>query len=1205
MSLKRNAAPPGYHREAGHTADLIDPASAYIPGGASAPTTDPARAYSGKRATASTLAAVGAHIPGTEATSSAAEIVDPAGAYGGTGASAPTIDPAGAYSGSGAGTPTLATVGTYLPVAGSNSAAARVVDPAWAHSGAGARAAPIDPAGAHSAPGASAPGASAPALAPAGADIPVSEANSAVAEIVDPAGAYSPAGAGPATTDARADLGAGAPVLSPGGAYIPVSGTISAATEIRGPAGAPGPARAPVPTVDQPSKLSDLSASPAPDPNGAPPGYYYQAGATAYIEDPAGTFSLAGATTPTADPGGTYSGPGASAPITDPAGTYSSPYALDRLFLETASATPDNEVLSFNTLTALENYYGATSDEAALAAEFFTTYGSSANMLVVRFPLGGNRAHLYGANVSNLTLLQATNGSLSVTSQGYNYSASINLSDVTSPTLAATAIQAALNENLPVAAVTTGDSIAPVSVSFTGSTNGLLLDVTSISSGSIEIGALISGAGVPAGTQINSQITGAPGGVGLYGLYVPAGIISSETMTESYGELTVGSVSSGTVADGEQVTGAGILPDTAIEENLGGNTWLVDFAQTANENMTMTGAPLSVLYTAVTGATENSGCFSIQQNGYFNYDTASLTYATGSAAGALGLTQASGASLAALGGTITIASEAAFMSLVQTESDQFGSFQSTWSQLAEEDPEAQAALAEWAQSTDGQFQFLENATSTAPPAGISTATIDPAGTYSGPGASLPTPAAPGTYIPLPGQTSAAAELSDPVGTFSGAGASAYTLAQPGYYVGTTGASTETPAAAGTYIPFTGATSASQATVDPVGTFSGAGASAYTLAQTGYYVGTTGADTEMPAAAGTYIPFTGATSASQATVDQPGYYSLAGASAPTEAQPGYYVPTAGASSETPVSRGYYQPSYGATTEILAQLPVISGTVAGQTTAPLLSDTPFSSVTFGDPNTDTTDSLTIELSGGGGILSDGAGFDGLTTSAGVYTLSGTAAAITSELDALVFTPSASTTPTTFTLTDTSSAGTSASDANTTVTVEPTDPPVVSVSDFLANQATLDQTPGGFDILDTAAAITASLDQLDDPHINSITILDSGPVGPSVQQLTSDATAIGKLQNADSAPVLLAVNDTAANIEAGLTMLVADTGEIASITASDAPVVVSVATFLADQPTLDKIVGGFAISDTAADVAQNLDALRAALERTPIIPYHIRRP
>jgi hypothetical protein len=210
-------------------------------------------------------------------------------------------------------------------------------------------------------------------------------------------------------------------------------------------------------------------------------------------------------------------------------------------------------------------------------------------------------------------------------------------------------------------------------------------------------------------------------------------------------------------------------------------------------------------------------------------------------------------------------------------------------------------------------------------------------------------------------------------------------------------------------------------------------------------------------------------------------------------------------------------------------------------------------------------------------------------GVYLMSGTAAAITSELDALVFTPSAGSGTTTFTLTGTTSVVTSASDATTTVTVS-CGPPVVSVATFLANQSSLDHTPGGFSIFDTAANITANLDPLDDPNIDAITISDNGQVGPSVQQLTTDATATGKLENLNSSPVLLAINDTAADVQAGLSTLVADATEIASITASNGPVAVSTATFLADRSTLDKIVGGFAISDTAADVAQNLDALNA---------------
>src|SRR5271166_2561696 len=150
-------------------------------------------------------------------------------------------------------------------------------------------------------------------------------------------------------------------------------------------------------------------------------------------QDPAATYSPAGAAAPITDPGGTYSAAGASAPTTDPAGTYSSPYALNRLFLVWENITPDNTVLSFNSATAVANYYGATSAQASLANEFFAGYGgTSATMLFTRYILTGARPHLLGANVSNLTLnqLRSINGSLAINFQGYTYSGSINLSAV-------------------------------------------------------------------------------------------------------------------------------------------------------------------------------------------------------------------------------------------------------------------------------------------------------------------------------------------------------------------------------------------------------------------------------------------------------------------------------------------------------------------------------------------------------------------------------------------------------------------------------------------------------------------------------------------------------------------------------------------------------------------------------------------------------
>ena len=121
---------------------------------------------------------------------------------------------------------------------------------------------------------------------------------------------------------------------------------------------------------------------------------------------------------------------------------------------------------------------------------------------------------------------------------------------------------------------------------------------------------------------------------------------------------------------------------------------------------------------------------------------------------------------------------------------------------------------------------------------------------------------------------------------------------------------------------------------------------------------------------------------------------------------------------------------------AVAPTISGTGSGLTTTSEVPVRPFAHATIGDANVGATDALTITLGGVGGTLADGTGFNSLTTvGAGVYTLSGTAAAITSELDALVFTSTAgapnTSSTTTFTLSDQSSAdGAPVVDTTTTV-------------------------------------------------------------------------------------------------------------------------------------------------------------------------------
>ena len=86
------------------------------------------------------------------------------------------------------------------------------------------------------------------------------------------------------------------------------------------------------------------------------------------------------------------------------------------------------------------------------------------------------------------------------------------------------------------------------------------------------------------------------------------------------------------------------------------------------------------------------------------------------------------------------------------------------------------------------------------------------------------------------------------------------------------------------------------------------------------------------------------------------------------------------------------------------PTIAGTLQGQTTNSQPTVPPFANVTIGDRNANATDTLTITLSGAG-TLADGAGFSSLVGgTGGVHRLAGSAAVITSELDALVFTPAA---------------------------------------------------------------------------------------------------------------------------------------------------------------------------------------------------------
>jgi hypothetical protein len=200
----------------------------------------------------------------------------------------------------------------------------------------------------------------------------------------------------------------------------------------------------------------------------------------------------------------------------------------------------------------------------------------------------------------------------------------------------------------------------------------------------------------------------------------------------------------------------------------------------------------------------------------------------------------------------------------------------------------------------------------------------------------------------------------------------------------------------------------------------------------------------------------------------GTYTLSGsaASLTQQLQSLSFTPAAGApgtSSTTQftlsvLSSAFATPATDTTTSVIDTdpgAPTITGTKANQTTASQAAITPFATVTLSDPNAGAIDTVTISLSGAGGSLI-GKGLNANTD--GTYTLVGSAAALTSELDATRFTPNGTpgaSSATVFTLLDQSSGfATPATDSTTSVI--DTDPAAPTISGTKANQTTTSEAP-----------------------------------------------------------------------------------------------------------------------------------------------------
>lgn len=135
----------------------------------------------------------------------------------------------------------------------------------------------------------------------------------------------------------------------------------------------------------------------------------------------------------------------------------------------------------------------------------------------------------------------------------------------------------------------TASTIAAGTASVTGSiggTNGNVLTVTAVSSGTLVVGGSLSGTGVASGTLITAQLTGTAGGIGTYTVSIPEQTVASTTISETYGTLTVGGTVTGTFAIGDVLTGSGVTAGTAIYAlgtgTGGAGTYIVSPTQTVS-----------------------------------------------------------------------------------------------------------------------------------------------------------------------------------------------------------------------------------------------------------------------------------------------------------------------------------------------------------------------------------------------------------------------------------------------------------------------------------------------------------------------------------------------------------------------------------------------------------------------------------------------
>jgi hypothetical protein len=321
--------------------------------------------------------------------------------------------------------------------------------------------------------------------------------------------------------------------------------------------------------------------------------------------------------------------------------------ALSGLVLTSNTRIPVGTVLSFPTQASVSSYFGGSSVEATIAADYFSGFvGATAvpgAMLLAQYNQSSVAPWLRGASVAALTLaqLQALSGTLVVVVNGVQKTSStINLSTATSFSSAAALIATGFAAYDAVTASSSTIAAGTATNATLASITGNILTVAGVVTGAFVVGGVLSGAGVTAGTTILSQLTGTTGGAGTY-LISAIQNVAASTITQTYGLLTVVSVASGALAVGQVISGGTIAAGTTITA-LGTGTGAAGTYVTSGGAQTVAATTVSAGLLACTYDSVSGG-FII--TGGTPGVTGTIGFATGTLSASLNLIAANGAIL--------------------------------------------------------------------------------------------------------------------------------------------------------------------------------------------------------------------------------------------------------------------------------------------------------------------------------------------------------------------------------------------------------------------------------------------------------------------------------------------------------------------------------------------------------------------------------